>query len=238
MVASVSNTCYGIIHDAMFDAGLLQRGQLPNSDELASNMRRLCDIVNLYQTEGIKLFLYEDISINLVESQSTYTIYSSGDVAMDKPLQVLQGYILNTDDIRRPIISMSWDEWMRLSQITGNDGMVSSYFVDKQATQLNVHLWNPPDATEAANTAHLLVRTQASNPVNLEANMSFPQEWRMALRWALADDISTGQPAAIMERCESKALYYKEILEGFDVEDAGTFFAPDTRMNIGGRSFT
>ena len=33
----------------------------------------------------------------------------------------------------------------------------------------------------------------------------FAQEWRIALRWGLADDIATGQPQAIMDRCAQRA---------------------------------
>lgn len=237
MVASVSNTVYGIINDAMFDAGLLQEGSAPNSDHLATNMRRLCDIINLWQTQGLKLFLMEDIAIDLITNQSTYTMKPSGDVNMTKPLRVLQGYVLTTGNIRRPINSMSWDDYMRLSQITGNSGTVSSYFINKLATSLNAFFWNAPNATEAANTAHLLVQIQANNPINLEENVSFPQEWRIALRWALADDICTGQPQAIMDRCAARAEAYREALEDWDVEDTVTTFVPDSRINQSSGAF-
>ena len=59
----------------------------------------------------------------------------------------------------------------------------------------------------------------------------------MALRWALADDICTGQPQAIMDRCAGRSRYYKEILEGWDVEDAPTRFTPDQRSMMGGGDF-
>jgi hypothetical protein len=132
---------------------------------------------------------------------------------------------------------MSWDDWMRLSQVDNNNGMVNSYFIDKQAYSLNVYLWNTPDAQEAANTVHLLLQTQATNPVNLTDDVSFPQEWRIALRWGLADDIATGQPQAIMDRCQQKAAMYRTMLEDWDVEDAPTRFAVDPRMQTGGRKF-
>ena len=54
VIPSASNTVYGIINDAMHDAGYLQEGEIPNSDQLASNQRRLCDIINLWQTQGLR----------------------------------------------------------------------------------------------------------------------------------------------------------------------------------------
>lgn len=230
MAASVSNTVYGIISDAMHDAGLLGLGDEPNSEQLATNMRRLCDLINVWQTQGLKLFLLQDISITLTAGKSKYSLGTGGDVDMVKPSRVLDGYILNTSNVRRPIVSLSWEEWMRLSQVTGNDSAISSYFVDKQASFLYVNFWNTPNAAEAANTAHLLVQVAANNPNNLEASSMFPQEWRMALRWGLADDICTGQPQAIMDRCAGKARAFRDALEDWDVEDTSTSFAVDARM--------
>lgn len=238
MTTATSNTAYGIINDAMHDAGLLGIGDEPNSEQLADGMRRLCDIINLWQTQGLKLFLWQDVQVPLVVGQLTYSLGPTGNVVMVKPLRVLQGYVLQKPgNSRRPLVALSWDEFFRLSQVTGNNGMISSYFVDKQAYTLNVSFWNAPDFIESLNEAHLLLETQATNPINLEENVSFPQEWRIALRWGLADDISTGQPAAIMDRCSQKAKGYREALEDWDVEDTETRFTPDQRNFLNSGNF-
>ena len=76
----------------------------------------------------------------------------------------------------------------------------------------------------------LLCQEQALAPISLDETVSFPVEWYMALRWALADDLATGQPQLIMERCERKAAAYREMLEDWDVEDAPTFFQPNAML--------
>lgn len=233
MALAYSNTIYGIINDAMHDSGQLGLGDEANSEQLAVGMRRLCDVVNLYQTQGLKLFLLQDTAIPLVAGQGTYTLSLTGDIAMTKPARVLQAYVLNTDNIRRPLVPLSWDDYLRLSQVTGNDSTINSYFVDKQADALKVTFWNTPDTTEALNTAHLLLQVAAPNPINLEDNMAFPQEWRIALRWGLADELATGQPQAIMDRCSSRAQIFREALEAWDVEDAPTYMSMDSRFYQG-----
>lgn len=225
MPFAVSNTAYGIIRDAMMDAGLLQEGDDPNSEQLSTFMRKLCDIINLWQTQGLKLFLNQEITVTLIDGQASYTLDTGTQPA--KNMRVLQGRIEGPSNQRRVINALSWQEWNMLSQ--SNTGCITGYFVDKQATSLIVHFWNTPDATEAANTAILLVQVQAANPFNLLEDVSFPQEWRIALRWGLADDISTGQPVAIMARCTDNARRYREMLEDWDVEDAETTFAPNFR---------
>lgn len=227
MPSAASNTPYGIIRDAMFDAGKLGEGEEPDSEQLATNMRRLSDVVNYFQTQGLKLFLQIETSLTLIAGTNTYVMPAISSTYPFKPLRILQGRIQTPEGNTRPIIALSWDEWNRLPQL--NEGPVTGYLADKQATQLVVKLWNTPDTAEALNTAIFLVESQAPNPFNLEVNMSFPQEWRMALRWSLADEISTGQPSAIMERCQAKAAFYRTELENWDVEDAPTSFAPDYR---------
>ena len=235
MAVSVSNTAYGIIADAMHDAGLLAEGDEPNSEQLASNMRRLCDLINVYQLKGIKLFLTQEYSITLVAGTNSYTVNPTSGLYPTKHLSVLGGRVQDSDGNKRPMNAISWEEWNRLSE--NAEGAIVGYFADKQATSLVVKVWNTPDSTEAANTLILTIRSQAANPDNLEGNVSFPQEWRMALRWGLAADICTGQPSEVINRCEERANRFMEILEDYDVEDAPTRFAPDFRGYSAGGGF-
>lgn len=235
MPSITSNTPYGIIADAMFDAGLLEEGQQPNSEQLTSNFRRLNDMINLWQTQGLKLFLLQEISIDLIASQNTYTVNPTPGTVPSKHMRIIQGRVQQIPGDNRPIYPISWEEWNRLPQL--QEGSVTGYFVDKQPTSLIVKFWNTPDVQEAINTVVLLVQTQVINPINLEQSMQFPQEWRLALRWGLASEISTGQPQAIMDRCDQRAEVYRSALEDWDVEDAPTMFAPDFRGAYPTRSF-
>lgn len=238
MATSVSNNAYGIITDAMVDAGLLQDGDRPNSDQLAVNMRRLNDTINLWQTQGLKLFLQEEVTVPLTVGQTQYVLGPSGPaVVMARPPRILQGFIVGPGAVRRPLVNISRDEWERLSQITGNNGQINSFMVDKQAVQTNLNLWPAPDTVEATNTATFLMQVQAPNPLALTDQVGFPQEWRIALRWGLADDICTGQPTTIMQRCSEKARMYRDALEDWDVEDAPTFFNVDSRFYQSGGRF-
>lgn len=232
---STSKTIYGIINDAMHDAGYLSEGEEPNSEQLATNFRRLNDIINLWQTQGLKLFLLQEVPVTLTAGQWSYTFGPdiSADVVMAKPSRVLDGYVLNPSGIRRPLIPIAWKDWNLLPQVTASNGIINSYMVNKQAEFLEVRFWNTPDALEALNTVVLLMQKEAPNAINLQEDMDFPQEWRIALRWGLADDICTGQPQAIMDRCLQRATAYREALENWDVEDAPTRLAPNTRTGYG-----
>jgi hypothetical protein len=236
MTAPNDNTPVSIIADAYFDAGLTQQGQIPDSEQFVVGMRKLTDIINLWQTQGLKLWLLEDLAITLVAGQGTYTLSPTGDVVMPKPTRIIDAYYRSSQGIRRPLNVMSWNDYVRLSQIN-QQGQINSYFVNKQQTSLPVFFWLVPDAEAATGTAHVIVQKQVTNFISLTETMNFPMEWRIALRWGLADELATGQPQAIMDRCQQRAQAYRTMLEDWDVEDAPTRFTPDSQGGHATRSF-
>ena len=221
------NTAYRLIRDAMEDAGLLQEGDEPSSEQNAKYLVRLYDLINFWQIQyGLKLWLQSDQSITLVAGTATYTLMPGGDVDITRPLRAPQGYYLDTSGNRRPIYPISREEYTRLPNTT-TQGAINQYFVDKQYDRLSVSFWNVPNASEATGTAHLIIQRQMTNPISLTENLELPPEWMLAYRWGLADDICTGQPQAIMDRCAARALTYRTALEDWDVEDASTYVQPD-----------
>lgn len=235
MTAPADNSVASIIEDAYFEAGIIQEGDSPNSEQIATAMRKLTRLVNLWQTQGLKLWLNVDTPVPLTANIGTYTFSPTGDVVMAKPLRVVEAYYLDSNSIRRPLVVLSWDDYIRLSQIN-QSGAINSYFVNKKQSELSVFFWLIPDATAATGTAHLLLQTQVTNFINITEEINFPVEWGIALVWGLADEICTGQPQAIMDRCKERAAAHRSALEDWDVEDAPTSFAPDSRaLYVGGK---
>jgi len=223
MTSPSNNNPLSIIQDAYFDAGLIGVGQTVNGEQIVMGMRKLTDLINLWQTQGLKLWLNVDTSITLVAGTATYTLGPGGTVDMTKPMRVVEAYYADANGVRRPLTPLAWADYVRLSTVN-QSGSVNSYFVNKQATQLSVLFWPAPDTTAATGTGHLVLQTQVTNFINLTETMNFPLEWRIALRWGLADELATGQPQAIMDRCQQRALAYRTMLEDWDVEDAPTRF--------------
>lgn len=223
MTSPSNNNPLSIIQDAYFDAGLIGVGQTVNGEQIVMGMRKLTDLINLWQTQGLKLWLNVDTSITLVAGTATYTLGPGGTVDMTKPMRVVEAYYADANGVRRPLTPLAWADYVRLSTVN-QSGSVNSYFVNKQATLLSVLFWPAPDTTAALGVGHLVLQTQVTNFINLTETMNFPLEWRIALRWGLADELATGQPQAIMDRCQQRALAYRTMLEDWDVEDAPTRF--------------
>lgn len=225
-----------IIENAMENAVLLAEGDTPNSEQYAKYLVRLTDLINFWATQGLKLWTLTDLSVPLTAGQAKYTIGPSGNVVMPKPMREIQAYYLNSDSIRRPLYIISWDEYLRLSQVT-QTGAINSVFVDKQQTQINVSCWLVPDADAATGTLHLLTQQQLTNPVTLTEALNFTSESFIALHWMLAAEICNSQPQAVIDRCTAMAATYRQALEAWDVEDAATQFQPDHRTAYGTNNF-
>lgn len=226
---STFNTPYAVICDAYLESKLIQLGDTPSSEQLARGRNRIQDMVNQWQTQGLKLWLQFDQPVTLVAGQASYSLMVGGDVNITKPTRVIQGYYVDSSANRRPIYPIGREEYDRLSTVV-QQGQLNSYFTDKLYDRLQVYFWLVPDATAATGIAYLVIQKQIQEFVALNDTMQFPVEWKLALIWGLADELAGGQPQAIMDRCQQRAMMYKMQLEDWDVEDAPTSFAADSRM--------
>lgn len=244
--AATPSSCYQIICDAMIDSGKLAMGREPSGEALAENMRRLNKYVNYLQTQGAILWVQEDVSVAapiLQAGVSAYTLGPLGSVALfSKPRRVIEGYYVDaTSKSKRPLDMISRNEFNSLSTTT-QQGTIVSFYVDKQfqvpptpGANIIVNLWMSPDAQAVTGTVHLIVDGQIPNFSSLTDTMAFPPEWALCLEWSLADQICTGMPQEIVDRCATKSLYYESALLNWDVEDASTTFQPDPRGGYPGK---
>ena len=209
------------------DAGRLQMGETPSGDVLVDALGRLSDLINTLQTQGLKLWLNQIQSITLTAGTADYSLGPSGTIMAVKPLRAVEGWFVAPDGQRRPLMPLALSDYYNLGNLT-QEGAVNSFLVDKQLSNLVIRLWQVPDATAALGRVDLLLQTQAIATPELDETVSFPVEWFLALRWSLADELASGQPQLIIERCMAKAREYRAMLEGWDVEDASTRFQPNT----------
>jgi hypothetical protein len=232
-VSATATTVSQVICQAYENAKLIAVGQFPNSEQYARGMLRLNQLVNFLQTQGLKLWTQQDVALPLVAGQFKYRLGpgSVTGISMTKPLRVPLAYFLHPDNLKIPLTQVSWQEIISLQQ-TQTSGQPTNYFVDKQQFNLDITLWATPDAYAATGTVQLVLQTQVTQAVSLTDQMAFPLEWFSCLSWGLADDLASGQPEPIRLNCERKYANYRAALEGWDVEDAQTYFTPDMRGQV------
>lgn len=230
------NTPERIIKFAMLDSGLLQKGEEPNGEDYATYVQNLNDVINTEQTQGLKLWANTIVPITLTKGLATYVLGPGGAILTTKPIRAFEAYYSTAQGISRPLDLLGWRDYNELPNKT-QEGAIIQFFPDKQLANIVVNFWLVPDTQAATGHVDLLVQQQLTNMVQLNDPLSFPVEWFMFLRWALADDICSGQSEAIMSRCQQKAALYRQALEDWDVEDAPTRFQPDTQRGYAGNPF-
>lgn len=216
-------TVLQVIEDAMVEAGLLLEGASSTAANQTKYIRRLNDVINLAQTQGLKLWLERDISITLVSGTPSYTVTSGG---LRVP-RISLAYWVDSSGARRDVGIISREQYTRL-QNTTTSGSIQSIFPEKLITSTKVWCWMIPDATAAAGALHVIGQVEATNVTLTTDDMTivFPKEWASFLMWGLAAEICGGQPQETVQRCESRAAAFRKALEDWDVEDAPTSFAP------------
>jgi hypothetical protein len=210
------------------DAQKLARGATLPADLLAEGIERLNDLINLWQTQGLKLFLESETDVPLVAGQQRYTFGPGGNIDMQKPLRIKEAAYWDEFDNSRPIFPISRQEWTSLTTRTAI-GSINQYFVEKGAQILSLYLWQIPGPNEAKGKVKVVLHNSQRNVAVGADTVGWPIEWGLALRWGIADEVSFGMPEAVQQRCQQRAQAYRQALEDWDVEDAETYFQPDHR---------
>jgi hypothetical protein len=91
-------------------------------------------------------------------------------------------------------------------------------------------VWPTPDSEAASNwTLDLTYQSPFEGFTAASETPDFPQEWQMALIWALAADLAPeyGLPITDRDRLDKKAKEYMDMAMSGGMEDASLFIKPD-----------
>lgn len=240
---ATNDTAYAIIQDACWDACKVPDGEDPNSELIAKCTRRLNQIIRATVAETAELWLWVDTAITLTAGQGVYILgpaSAGGNVSnvLIKPAQIRDQYYLYgaaQGATRRPVFRIPRIDWDYLST-TNQQGPITQIFVDPQQLVLKVNCWLVPDTNEALGTLQLVLLQQMADFISITDQMVFPIEWAAYLHWALASEISMGQPQAVIDRCDMWRGYYKQILSDWDAEqETSITLQPDQRINMPSR---
>ena len=117
MTTPATLTAYSIIQDAMTEAQLLRKGQVPDGEQITQHLRRLTHMSNYWQTKGLKLFLWADLTMALTAGTTTYTMMPGGTVNAAKPLDIVTVYYADNSSPANTyeLIQLAWTDWTNLS---------------------------------------------------------------------------------------------------------------------------
>lgn len=212
-----------IIRGAMRDISVLAAGETPTADEYKDASDALNMMVKSWQAEDIGLWLIDTGTLTLVADQASYTIGTGGDLAVTKPLDVIEARFYNaTGATETRMFKMSREEYYDLPVKTST-GTPTQFYIDRQLSSLTFYIWPVWDGT-AADKIYLSYKAEVEDFDVAGNNPDFPKEWYRALRKNLAIEISPEFGVEPSPTLVSLAQESKFQASAWDREHTSVFF--------------
>jgi len=160
--------------------------------------------------------LTDDVAVD--NYVSTYTTKAQ------RPLEIIEARSINSNDNEIPLIPISRDEYMNLSN-KDSTGVVTQFWYDPQLTNGVLHVW--PTNADPKSRIKATVKTQIMDFDSGSDDGEFPPEWTdtIVLNLAVRIALKTGVP--IDKELRNLATSTKFMASTYDNEKESTFFQPD-----------
>jgi hypothetical protein len=192
-------------------------------------------MLKAWQADGMQLWQVTGKSITPVEDQQEYTIGPSGTIVTPgKPVEILEAYrrvTADTSDVA--LIRQSRTQYWELNDKAATGVPVNYYWeIQSPVTSNSLFIWPTSDATFAANnTIEILYQAPFDDMDSGTDNLSFPQEWELAVVYGLAVILAPeyGVPLAERRVLREEAKEEKQRVLDWDQEHTSVFFQPEQR---------
>ena len=225
-------TAGDIVTRTLKNCGIGLNGETPTAQETNDALEDLNILMKAYAKKGLKIFLKGNQSIILVASQSNYTLGPSGDVVMDRPIEIESAYRRDTNNTDTIMTIFSRDEYRSLSDKTSSGAPINLYF-NKQLTNSEIDIWPVPTSSDASEyTLEISYRKPADDADATTDDIEFPPEWYRALIWNLTEEVmeSYDLPDKKQRRIARKAMMTLKEAESTDIGDnTSVYFQPNKR---------
>lgn len=217
-----------LIEEACAICGIASEGEAISAYTYAQGLRSLNLIAKAWSASG-HLWVETEASVTLVASQATYALAT---LFSKKPSRVVS--------VRRKVTSGGVEtpllEWARATYFDqpnkATASVPTSFYYDPQLATGTLYLWpTASTAVAAAQTLNVTYLRPIEDFDSSNDSPDLPQEWTLALAYALAEQLALkfGRPADLRREIADRAGVYKAMIESWDTEPASLFLQPDWR---------
>jgi len=225
-------TAGDVVNKALKQCGIGLNSETPTAQETNDALEDLNMIIKTWSRKGLKLWLMGNESLTLTAGKKNYTLGATGDVVMDRPVEIQSAYRSDTDDNDTQMTIFSREEYRMLTNKDSEGAPLNIYF-DAQLDNSEINIWPVPNATDAAEfTIELSWRKPADDADATTDDLEFPQEWYRALKWNLAQEIMSEYDLP-EEKQRRISKFAKDSLKDAESSDTSSntsvFFQPQNR---------
>lgn len=199
------------------------------SADMYERARRSLNLIVKAWGANDHLWLRSSHSLTLVASTAGYNLTSLIGV---KPLRVLEARRkVTAGSLETPLMEYSRAEYLEQPNKT-SDSVPVAFYYDPQLSTGTFYLWpRPSTATATSSTVQLTYARPIEDFDGSADDADLPQEWLLALTYALAEQLALKYAVRPDLRAEisQRAATYKAQIEAWDTEPASIFMQPEAR---------
>lgn len=225
-----------LIKRALLLLGVISPNQTPTASDYSDASQVMNLMLKAWQADGMQLWQVTEKSITPVADQETYTLGPAGNVTLAaKPVEILEAYRrVTASESDVPLLRQSRTEYWALNNKSATGVPVNFYYEIKQSVGANdFTVWPAPDSTFAANnTIEILYQKPFDDMDSSTDNLSFPQEWELAVTYGLAVILAPeyGKPLSERKMLREEAKEEKQRVLDWDQEHTSVYFQPEPRF--------
>jgi len=220
-----------IIKAALRVCKVIGIGETPQTEDYLNCSQALNIMIKSWSNNNKPLWVFQDIILPTVTDVGSYELGPTAGVnglVMSRPLDIPRAFIRDSagqDSILTPISMTEYHDFgLKTAQGTPNQ-----YYYDRQEPNGIIHFLNVP--TDASSSVHLKVVRQFYDMTTGTDNFDFPEEFFLALKWGLADEIALEYDVSAQDRQEIGMKASAYITDAFDgsEESVSVYFTVNTQ---------
>jgi hypothetical protein len=145
---------------------------------------------------------------------------------IQRPLEIVEGRRISPDNILTPLLPISRQEYMALSD-KSSSGIVTQFYYDPQLTNGALYVW--PTCADVKDTLEFTIKKPIMDFDATDDDGEFPPEWTepIVLNLAVRIGIKLGIP--LSKELKDLAATAKFMAMTYDTEKTSTFFQPKVK---------
>ena len=220
-----SMTAGEIIKDAMATIGATEANDVVNADDSAFCLRRL-NMLAKHMAMSANLWVTTDVTVTLTPGTESYTVGDGLEVDTLRPLRLLSARREDSNGTQINVDVVSRQEYMDLP-VKSTQAPANQAYYDPQRDNGVLYVW--PTGTTNNTTLICTFKRPIQNFDANSNNPDFPQEWYMALVYALAVKIAPTYIGAVPQDIKMESEQLLAGLYVFDDETTSLKLRPDMR---------
>lgn len=221
----VTNT---LIEEAASICGISSEGESISAYTYADAKRSLNLIAKAWSASG-HIWIKTEASVTLVAAQANYALAT---LFSKKPSRVLSvRRKVTSGGVETPLLELSREQYFDQPNKT-TASVPTSFYYDPQRATGALYLWPTASAaTAAAQTLNVTYLRPIEDFDGSGDDPDLPQEWTLALVYALAEQLALKyhRPPELRREIAERAAVYKAQIESWDTEPASLFLQPESR---------